>query len=70
MIDLTKAEVAYSIRKLHSKENNKCTCNKPTNLADGGYCYAIDEKGDVVRPCDVGISLNAMMNNNLTIEKL
>jgi ethanolamine utilization protein EutA (predicted chaperonin) len=62
-IDLLNFTSGYSKRKLHSEINHKCTCNKPNGLVDGGYCYTKDEKGDVFKPCDIGISLNDIMNN-------
>lgn len=60
---LPNFEVVYSVRKLHSEINNICTCNKPNLVVDGGYCYASDGKGNVVRPCDIGVSLNYIANN-------
>ena len=62
-LHIDKATYGYSTRHLHSAVNNICTCNKPEGLVGGGYCYAKDELGNIVRPCDIGVSLNDIMNN-------
>jgi hypothetical protein len=59
-----KITVAYSTRMLSSKVNNKCTCKKPENVIDNGYCYAKNQKGELVRPCDIGFTINDILNNS------
>ena len=40
-------EQAFSVRKLHKDlENPICKCK-------GGYCYARNKKGDIVKPCEL-----------------
>lgn len=40
-------EQAYSVRKLHKDLKNPiCKCN-------GGYCYARNKNGDIIRPCEL-----------------
>lgn len=56
-IIIPKPIKSYSTRKLHSETNHICMCNKPNGLINGGYCYATDEKGNTVRPCDIGLTL-------------
>lgn len=54
---------AYSTRQLQMQDNFKCTCKLPDGVARGGYCYAKNEKGETVRPCDMGISVDDIKNN-------
>jgi hypothetical protein len=58
-----KINMAYSTRILTNGVNHKCTCKKPENVIDGGYCYAKNEKGELVRPCDIGFTINDILNN-------
>lgn len=53
---------AYSTRKLHSSVNNKCTCKKPDGVKDGGYCYMQDKLGNYRKPCELGVSLQDVLN--------
>ena len=40
-------EKAYSARKLHKDlQNPICKCK-------GGYCYARNDKGDIIRACEL-----------------
>jgi hypothetical protein len=55
-------EAAYSIRKLHSTTNHKCTCEKPESLEPNGYCYARDKSGSYVKPCEIGKSLEDILS--------
>jgi hypothetical protein len=63
LIEIPNFIGGYSTRKLHSSVNHKCTCKKPDSVKDGGYCYAKNSSGDLVRPCDIGLSLNYIANN-------
>ncbi len=56
--------MSYSTRKLSNKLNNLCTCKKPKNVIDGGYCYAKNEKGELVIPCEIGFTINDILNNS------
>jgi len=53
---------AYSTVKLHSTTNHKCTCEKPNGVKDGGYCYAQDKMGNYRRPCELGMSIQDVLN--------
>ena len=53
---------AYSTRKLHSSVNHKCTCTKPDGVKDGGYCYAQDKMGIYRKPCELGLTIQDLIN--------
>lgn len=53
---------AYSTRKLHSSVNHKCTCVKPDGVKDGGYCYAQDKLGNYRKPCELGMTIQDVLN--------
>ena len=54
---------AYSTRKLHSSVNHKCTCKKPDGVKNGGYCYMQDKLGNYRKPCELGVSIQDILND-------
>lgn len=57
--------LAYSLRKLSSRVNNKCTCLIPKGVIKGGYCYAQDKNNKICRPCDLGIEIKDIQNTTI-----
>lgn len=53
---------AYSTIKLHSSVNHKCTCKKTDGVKDGGYCYMLDKLGNYRKPCELGVSIQDVLN--------
>jgi hypothetical protein len=61
-IKLQNMNAAYSTRELHSTVNHKCTCEKPEGVKDGGYCYALDKTGNYRKPCELGMTIQEILN--------
>lgn len=60
--DYPNMSAAYSTRKLHSTVNHKCICTKPYGVRDGGYCYAQDKLGNYCKPCELGMTIQDVIN--------
>lgn len=60
--ELPNMSAAYSTRKLHSSVNHKCTCKKPDSVKDGGYCYMQDKLGNYRKPCELGVTIQDILN--------
>jgi hypothetical protein len=57
--------IAYSLRKLDKEVNHICTCPKIKGIVDGGYCYAKDRQGNIIKLCESGYSLEVLKTNDI-----
>ena len=60
--DHPNMSAAYSTRKLYSTVNHKYTCAKPDGVKEGGYCYAQDKLGNYRKPCELGMTIQDVLN--------
>jgi hypothetical protein len=59
---IPNVNAGYSTRKLHSTTNHICTCKKPKGVKDGGYCYAQYKMGVYCKPCELGMTIQDVLN--------